>query len=53
MDERLQDMEYELMNMGAALLGKRLRKLKCRRFVLFPYFRIKLLLKRIRYLMGE
>ena len=53
MDERLQDMEYELVNMATALLGKRLYKLKCRRWVLFPYFRIKLLLKRIRFLMGE
>ena len=44
--------EQELRLMGIALLEKRINRLANRRFVLFPWLRIKWLLKKVRYLMG-
>jgi len=52
MEEKFKELEEKLQNKGAEVLEKRINRLVGRRFVLFPYLRVKMLLKKLRYLKG-
>jgi hypothetical protein len=51
MDE-LKQLQNRVQKYGARVLEKRLARLEGRKFVLFPFLRARMLLRRIRVLMG-